>query len=123
MNGDLTVYPGGTFYAVGKVKAFDLTSVRYGCYLTRAGVPGVIQTLGTTPCTVSVSGYTTEGKVVSENTFSFAPESLTGATMGLKEFGSLKRLTNVTFEVLNAGLLPAAVAVLALDDVNVCRYK
>ncbi|KAF2162278.1 hypothetical protein M409DRAFT_27281 [Zasmidium cellare ATCC 36951] len=118
LSGNPTVYPRASFYAVDAVKSFTLSSLRYGCFITSAVGSG----LAATPCTVSVSGYTPDGKQTSEETFSYTPGTLQSPPMGSKVFEGLRGLVNVTFEVVGAGIVPVPIVVFALDDVAVCRY-
>ncbi|KAK4508389.1 hypothetical protein PRZ48_002127 [Zasmidium cellare] len=118
LSGRPTVYPRASFYAVDPVAAFTLSSLRYGCFITS----GVGNGLAATPCTVSVSGYTVDGKHTSEETISYTPGTLNRPPMGSKVFGGLVGLRNVSFEVVGAGLVPVPVVVFVLDDVAVCRY-
>lgn len=117
LNGNVTLYPTGSIIA-SKVKSFRLDSIYYGCKLYTA----TPLTSLTTACELSATGYDETGAVVNEATFSYTPNSILQAKMDKKEFGAaFDRVSRVDISVVNSALTPL-IAVLNIDNVEVCLY-
>lgn len=118
-NGDLTLSPVATASIAGtNTKFFDLIQFYFACaFPTAESDAGVA-----TGCDISVTGYNTEGQMVGDASFNYAPASLEGASMALAQLPStFVGLVNVTFGIADASIATALTA-LALDNIEHVNY-
>lgn len=116
--GETSLSPSATAFKDGNIKYFDLKSFFFGCTGQLVANAADVA-MG---CSIAVTAYDIDGKMVGGAPFNFAPTSLTNAPMAKAVLPSqFVRLVNYTVGIATGTLTPA-LTVLGIDNVTHVNY-